>query len=140
MFWGCFSKGPSLFQEKEWGTISEKSYQEHTLPLIHKLILKIKGITSSFISCKMGLLDIEHVGHLQSYKNVEFVLFFQPPYSPNLKPIENCQNQIKDYIEDKWELQEKPLYNNLRRYIQEAQDTLPNEYWRKLMPARLYIE
>lgn len=58
------------------GTISEKSYQEHTLPLIHKLILKIKGITSSFISCKMGVLDIEHVGHLQSYKNVEFVLFF----------------------------------------------------------------
>ena len=42
---------------------------------------------------------------------------------------------MKDYIEDKWGLQEKPSYDNLRRYVQEAWDILPNEYWRELLDS-----
>ena len=38
MFWGCFSgglgKGPCLFWEKEWGTITSESYTARILPLI----------------------------------------------------------------------------------------------------------
>jgi len=38
MFWGCFSgkygKGPGLFWEKDWGTITAESYQAHTIPVV----------------------------------------------------------------------------------------------------------
>jgi hypothetical protein len=38
MLWGCFSgkhgKGPSLFWENDWGTITAKSYQAHTIPIV----------------------------------------------------------------------------------------------------------
>jgi hypothetical protein len=42
---------------------------------------------------------------------------------------------MKDYIEDKWGLQETPLYDNLRRHVQEAWDMLLNEYWRDLLDS-----
>jgi hypothetical protein len=36
---GCFSgkagKGPSIFWEKDWGTINRVTYQAHTIPVIH---------------------------------------------------------------------------------------------------------
>jgi hypothetical protein len=38
MFWGSFSgglgKGPSLFWEKDWGTINKETYAEKTLSMI----------------------------------------------------------------------------------------------------------
>ena len=38
MFWGSFAgriKGPSVFWEKEWGTINKETYSERVVPLIH---------------------------------------------------------------------------------------------------------
>ena len=39
MFWGCFSlkygKGPCLFWEKEWGTITAETYSARIIPLIY---------------------------------------------------------------------------------------------------------
>jgi hypothetical protein len=46
---------------------------------------------------------------------------------------------MKDYIEDKWGLEELPLYNKLRRYVKEVWDNLPDSFWQELlasMPAR----
>ena len=37
MFWGCFSgyrKGPGIFWEKDWGSISGETYCQHTIPVI----------------------------------------------------------------------------------------------------------
>jgi hypothetical protein len=37
MFWGCFHgnvKGPGIFWEKDWNTISAESYQAKILPVI----------------------------------------------------------------------------------------------------------
>ncbi len=38
MFWGSFSgkwgKGPAIFWEKDWGTINQKSYIQHIVPLL----------------------------------------------------------------------------------------------------------
>ena len=37
MFWGAFhgtTKGPGVFWEKNWGTISEKTYREYIVPVI----------------------------------------------------------------------------------------------------------
>lgn len=46
---------------------------------------------------------------------------------------------MKDYIEDKYGLEEKPLYDNLRVYVNEAWEALPNDFLQELlasMPAR----
>ena len=44
MFSGCFhghAKGPGIFWEKDWGSIIQKSYCRHTVPIIHGyLVLK----------------------------------------------------------------------------------------------------
>ena len=42
MFWGCFhegTKGPGLFWEKDWGTITRESYREHTVPVVLEYII-----------------------------------------------------------------------------------------------------
>ena len=39
MFQGCFSSnktGPSLFQEKDQGTINKETYCEHIIPIIYR--------------------------------------------------------------------------------------------------------
>lgn len=56
-----------------------------------------------------------------------------PPYSPNLNLIKACWNQITDYIEDKWGLEENPSYDKLRRYVKEAWDALLDTFLADLM-------
>ena len=37
MFWGCFHgriKGPCVFWEKEWGSISEETYRARIVPIV----------------------------------------------------------------------------------------------------------
>jgi transposase len=61
------------------------------------------------------------------------------PYSPDLNPIETVWNWMKDYIEDKYGLEENPPYDRLRLYVQEAWDAVPEEWLRELiaeMPRR----
>ena len=41
MFWGCFNagrKGPGVFWEKDWGSITSQSYREHIIPVINNWI------------------------------------------------------------------------------------------------------
>ncbi|EHK19109.1 uncharacterized protein TRIVIDRAFT_193599 [Trichoderma virens Gv29-8] len=96
MFWGCFSgladKGPSLFWEKEWGSIKQISYCER----------------------------------------------IWPPYSPDLNPIENVWNWMKDWIQENYP-QETMGYDRLRVAVQEAWNAVPVEFLYNLlaiMPAR----
>jgi hypothetical protein len=144
MFWGCFSgatgKGPGLFWEKDWGSINKESYKEHTIPIIDGWLrlCHINGIDG------IKLMQDGAPGHAAGTTHAEFrdrgiELIFWPAFSPDLNPIEMCWNWMKDYIEDKWGLEEKPSYDRLRRYVKEAWDALPNEYWKELlasMPAR----
>ena len=49
MFWGCFSgsiKGPSIFWEKDWGSINKESYCEHIVPVIHGWMRITPGLLS----------------------------------------------------------------------------------------------
>jgi len=143
MFWGCFAgtcgKGPGVFWEKDWGWINESSYREHTIPVIHDWIHshKLRGIM-------LDLMQDRAPGHaargtLHDLKERRIRLVFWPAFSPDLNPIENCWNWMKEYIQDKWGLEENPGYERLRRYVEEAWDALPDDYWRELlasMPAR----
>ena len=78
-------------------------------------------------------------GTINDLKERRINVVFWPPFSPDLNPNENCWNWIKDYIQDKWGLEERPSYARLRGYVAEAWEALPNSYWRELldsMPAR----
>ena len=105
MFQGCFSsassKGPSLFQEKSQRSISEKSYREYTLSLIHEQIRE-----NEKHNIELYFMQDKALGHrarrtLAELQERRICVIFQLLYSSNLNPIKNCQNQIKDYIEDK---------------------------------------
>ena len=46
---------------------------------------------------------------------------------------------MKDYIEDKYGLEEKPSYDKLRLYVKEAWEAIPEDFLKELlasMPAR----
>ncbi|KAK4118241.1 hypothetical protein N657DRAFT_651504 [Parathielavia appendiculata] len=62
-----------------------------------------------------------------------------PPFSPDLNSIESCWNWMKDWIEDRYGLEEKPSYEKLRQYVKEAWEALPDDdLWELLasMPDR----
>jgi hypothetical protein len=139
MFWGSFSgasgKGPGVFWEKEWGSINEESYQEHTVPIIHEWLLINKDS-----NVDLDLMQDNAAGHASksTRKCLEILgipVIFWPAFSPDLNPIEMCWNWMKDYIEDKWGLEEKPLYRKLRGYVKEAWEALPEEYMRELLAS-----
>lgn len=48
MFWGsisgAYSKGPGLFWEKNWGSISSKSYYQYIVPVLAQYIDRTKLI------------------------------------------------------------------------------------------------
>ena len=108
MFWGCFSsassKGPGLFWEKDQGSINEESYREHTLPLIHEWICENERHNIELYFMQDGAPGHRARGTIAELQERGIRVIFWPPYSPDLNPIENCWNWIKDYIKDKWGL------------------------------------
>ena len=87
MFWGSFSgttKGPYVFQEKYWGTISANTYQQHILPVIAGWII---------INLHLVLMQDNAPGHAaqstrQELRDRGVRIIFWPAYSPDLNPIE----------------------------------------------------
>lgn len=143
MFWGCFHgcrKGPGVFWEKDWGYIDAASYQRHIVPVIDDWLRQCRQIYGE----NLILMQDGAPGHsAQSTREEMAARGIQqvdwPPFSPDLNPIESCWNWMKDHIEDAHGLVEKPSYPQLRRWVQEAWDALPEEYLEELicsMPAR----
>lgn len=137
MFWGCFNgttKGPSLFWEKEWGSINSESYCERILPLIH-----------GWIRLNPGLLFMQDSapGHtaqstIQELRERGISPIFWPPFSPDLNPIETIWNWMKDYIENKYG-DVRMGYDQLRAVVKEAWDAISPYQLHELvasMPAR----
>jgi hypothetical protein len=62
-------------------------------------------------------------------------MVFWPPFSPDLNPIETCWDWMKDYVGDKWGLEELPSYDNLRKYVKEVWDALPDSFWQELLAS-----
>jgi DDE superfamily endonuclease len=133
MFWGCYSrqagKGPGIFWEKDWGTITTESYCQHVVPIVH------------------GWLTM-HPGHLfmqdnaPSHASADTVkeleergikLIKWPPYSPDLNPIESVWDWMKDYIQNHFP--EKMSYDALRKAVKEAWDAVPNDYLMELLDS-----
>ena len=136
MFWCCFSalgKGPSLFWEKDWGTISEDTYRQHTIPMIDDWVRYCKQTLKENII----LMQDGESGHsaADNLRERGVTIANLPPYSPDLNLRNNCFNWIRDYIEDKWSLEEKLSYERRRQYTMDAWDRLPESHLQKLLSS-----
>lgn len=141
MFWGCFSgisKGPCLFWEKEWGSINKDTYCERIVPLIHGWLR---------LYPHLQLMQDGAPGHAATKTTTELIErgispIFWPAFSPDLNPIEAIWNRMKDYIEIHYpDLEDgrQPTYDELRRIVREAWDSISQEDLVDLissMPAR----
>jgi transposase len=88
MFWGSISglygKGPAVFWEKDWGTITSASYCQHITPIL-----------AEYSSFYRGLILIQDnvSGHsaqatMQDLQARGIIPIFWPANSPDLNPIE----------------------------------------------------
>ena len=126
MFWACFSgvtKGPSLFWEKEWKSINKERYCERIVPLIHGWVtlnphLQFMQDGAAAHGAGFTLSELQERGITPIY---------WPPFSPDLNPIEQVWNRMKDYIEAHYP--DLPggrqcSYDELRSIVQEAWESI----------------
>ena len=114
MFWGCFagkSKGPGIFWEKDWGTINAESYWQYVILVVDGWVEleRRRGFPLSFMqdnapayAAAATLQDLRERGIF----SIKWLVF-----SPDLNPIENVWNKMKDYIEAYYGNINKPTYN-----------------------------
>jgi transposase len=131
MFWGGisgrFGKGPGLFWEKSWGTITSQSYCEHVVPLIASYI----GQTG------LVLMQDNAAGHgakatLEEMARLSLRPIFWPANSPDLNPIETLWDKIKDYIQ-KQDPEIHRSYSRLRTALIEAWNSITDQEIRELI-------
>jgi transposase len=137
MFWGSYSvkygKGPSLFWEKDWGTITGEKYTERVVPLVDGWFRLHPGQVfmhdnASPHSAQVTREELEARG---------ISVYSHPPFSPDLNPIENAWNWMKDYIAVNYPA--KMSYDQLREAVRAAWDAVPEEFLRECvdtMPIR----
>jgi hypothetical protein len=127
MFWGCISrkygKGPGLFWEKDWGSITAKSYQEYTFPMVWNYIYRSGN--SGLEYQQDGGLGHNAKATIEYMADRGIVLIFWPAFSPDLSPIETLWNRIKDILEELDPAVHRN-YKRLRKAVQEAWETITN--------------
>jgi transposase len=136
MFWGSFAgdeKGPSLFWEKDWGSIGAESYIAHIIPLIEGW-LKLRPHLTLMQDNAPG-----HSGQATKDDLAErgITPCFWPAFSPDLNPIETVWNKMKDYIAHNFS--DNLSYDALRAAVKEAWEAIGQDTLRELvasMPER----
>lgn len=133
MFWGCFNgtnKGPSLFWEKDWGTIGAESYCQYIIPLV-----------DGWIRLHPGLIFMQDnaPGHAAASTSIDLeergiVKVIWPPYSPDLNPIETIWNWMKDWIQHHYGHLEC-TYDRLRQIVKEAWDAVTVDQLQELIDS-----
>lgn len=162
-------KGPCLFWEKEWGTINAASYQISLRFFIRvrnvysKILIyaRIVPLIDGWVRLQRG------EGNLLSYEEDERPIHLRlmqdnapahagaatqsellerrieaidwPPYSPDLNPIENCWNWMKDYQDKMWGDEVCSLKVERARISECWQNAVTDERLKRLiaeMPAR----
>jgi len=133
MFWGCFAgseKGPGVFWEKEWGTISSETYCERIIPIIHGW-LRLRPHLSLMQDNAKG-----HSARATTHELLErgIIAIHWPAFSPDLNPIETVWNWMKDWIEREYG-ERKWTYNELREAVIQAWNAITIEQLNSLIES-----
>lgn len=104
MFWGSFygdQKGPCLFWEKEWKTINSVRYTERIVPLIDGMVTMARNNHHYLTVMQDGAPSHRNLLTLDELHERGIYPIDWPPYSPDLNPIEQIWDWMKDWIGDR---------------------------------------
>jgi hypothetical protein len=132
MFWGCFSgkagKGPGIFWEKDWGKITADSYQQHTVPIVCGWMRLHPGQ----IFMQDGAPGHAAKETLQDLIERRIKKVNWPPFSPDLNPIENVWNWMKEWIWNNYR-KDSMSYDELRKAVKDAWEAVSEDFLMSLL-------
>jgi transposase len=136
MFWGSFNgsvKGPALFWEKDWGSITSESYCQHVVPLIEGWIrLNERQDHPQRLFFMQDNAKAHYAAATRAdLQERDIQVINWPPFSPDLNPIEMVWNKMKDYIQEHFG--ERLSYDALRRAVNEAWEAIEESYLTELL-------
>jgi hypothetical protein len=132
MFWGCFSgtagKGPGIFWEKNWGTITAETYSQYIVPIIDGWI----RMHPDHIFMHKNAPGHAHETTVEELKSRGIRILIWPPFSPDQNPIKTVWDKMKDYIA--LNFPEKMTHDRLRMAVKEAWEKgITEEYFHSLL-------
>ena len=101
MFWGSFfgsEKGPCLFWEKEWGSITAERYSQRIVPLIHGMV----SMRPDLVVMQDNAPSHSAARTKRELSERNIVPLEWPPFSLDINPIEHVWNMMKNYIQYKY--------------------------------------
>ena len=135
MFWGSFSgtqRGPSLFWEKSWGSITAEMYSQKILPLIANKLQSERSLV--FMQDGAPSHTARRTREEMSRYGIQPIVW--PSFSPDLNPIESVWDQMKTYIDNHY----PEVYacsqrssNRLRDIVEEAWNSITSDQLLRLL-------
>ena len=128
-----YTKGPSIFWEKDWGSICAETYCQHTVPIIYGYIelMRREGV-------ELVLMQDGAPGHAAADTKKELEergirVIFWPPFSPDLNQIERVWHIMKNYLQDNYP--ENMTYDRLRVAVKEAWEKVGQDEFEALIQS-----
>jgi transposase len=147
MVWGCFhANGVGILRKIE-GTMDQNQY--HTI-LCHAVIPEIKKLTNEEPNDVIWIFQHDNDPKHTAKKNeryletkqgegqLKFHVMPWPSQSPDLNPIENLWNIIKDALDDR--IDRPSNLDDLFQFVKEEWEKVPKDYLRNLvdnLPRRI---
>ncbi|KAI0994009.1 hypothetical protein K3495_g14174 [Podosphaera aphanis] len=129
IFWGSFfgsEKGPCLFWEKEWGSITAERYCKRIVPVIHDTV----SMRPDLVVMQDNAPSHSAARTKRELSERNIVPLEWPPFSPNISPVEHVWNMMKNYIQYKYSdviERGRRTEEETRLIVREAWDRAVNE-------------